>query len=79
MKHFKIIQTLLMFNSRESGRAGRDGDPSDCILLYHYRDYCRVLQLIRFSSGRNKDLAKRETKLATVMKDFCDNKVRISC
>ncbi len=39
---------------QEAGRAGRDGKPSDCILLYAASDIPRLVRLLRSGRGRSK-------------------------
>lgn len=39
---------------QEAGRAGRDGKPSDCILLYAPGDIPRIVRLLRSGRGRSK-------------------------
>ena len=39
---------------QEAGRAGRDGQRSECILLYAARDIPRIVRLLRSGKGRSK-------------------------
>jgi bloom syndrome protein len=58
---------------QESGRAGRDGNPSEAILLYHQKDVGRVTSLI--CSGKIKKRQREiQIELLKEMKDFCESR-----
>jgi bloom syndrome protein len=47
---------------QEAGRAGRDGRPSECILLFAKRDIPRIVRMLR--RGRGSSKAKFEKGVA---------------
>lgn len=58
---------------QESGRAGRDNLPSECLALYQKKDFSRVVCMLR-SGGRKKESFKTAMDQARKMQQFCEQK-----
>lgn len=60
---------------QESGRAGRDNLPAECIILYQKKDFSRVVCMLRNAQGFNKVSFKNAMNQAQKMQQYCQLKV----
>ncbi|OBR15452.1 RecQ family ATP-dependent DNA helicase [Colletotrichum higginsianum IMI 349063] len=58
---------------QETGRAGRDGNPSDCILFFGYQDVATLKKMIADGEGSEVQKERQRIMLNRVTA-FCDNR-----
>uniref|UniRef100_A0A914PKL7 ATP-dependent DNA helicase n=1 Tax=Panagrolaimus davidi TaxID=227884 RepID=A0A914PKL7_9BILA len=60
---------------QETGRAGRDGLPAYCVLLYNYQDHIRRrnLQENNEKAFSNQELTKQQRRSLYEIVDYCEN------
>jgi bloom syndrome protein len=59
---------------QETGRAGRDGKLSKCILFYGYQDTSVLKRFIDENEAASEDVKERQREMLTRMIQYCENR-----
>ncbi|KAL2178842.1 uncharacterized protein P884DRAFT_197235 [Thermothelomyces heterothallicus CBS 202.75] len=57
---------------QETGRAGRDGKPSECILYFAYHDIPALRRMINEDKDKDKDEKERQHQMLNRMVNYCE-------
>jgi superfamily II DNA helicase RecQ len=75
MQRFVIHNTLsksIESYHQESGRAGRDDLPANCIILYQKKDFSRIVCMLRNADNFKRETFKVAMEQAKKMQAYCE-------